>query len=72
MSLHCLLVNIFALIKNNKQTCYEGCTWHLAHYLTPIMVKQFLVTSADGSNVETSPLYQNPYWPVVADQPAER
>lgn len=58
--------------KNNKQTCYEGCTWHLAHYLTPIMVKQFLVTSADGSNVETSPLYQNPYWPVVADQPAER
>lgn len=60
------------LQKNTSQICYDGYTWHLAHYLTPIMLKQFLLTSSDGSSVETSPLYQNPYWPTVADQPAEQ
>lgn len=58
--------------KNDRQTCYNGYTWHMAHYLTPIMIKQFLVTSEDGTTISTSPLYQNPYWPIVADQPAEQ
>lgn len=58
--------------KNTSQICYDGYIWHMAHYLTPIMVKQFLITSLNGSDIKTSPLYQNPYWPVVADQPAEK
>lgn len=58
--------------RNSKQVCYDGYTWHLAHYLTPIMYKQFLVTLESGNNVEDSPLYQNPYWPLAAEQPAER
>lgn len=58
--------------KNTSQICYGGYIWHMAHYLTPIMVKQFLITSLNGSDIKTSPLYQNPYWPVVADQPAEK
>lgn len=60
------------LQKNATQICYDGYTWHMAHYLSPVMIKQFLLTSSDGSSIETSPLYQNPYWPTVADQPAEQ
>lgn len=58
--------------KNSNQKCSNGYMWHMAHYLTPIMYKQFLVTLPSGNNVEDSPLYQNPYWPLVADQPAEK
>lgn len=58
--------------KNANQICYDGYIWHLAHYLNPIPVNQFLVTSVDGQSIETSPLYQNPYWLVVADMPAEQ
>lgn len=58
--------------KNSNQKCSNGYMWHMAHYLTPIMYKQFLVTLPSGNNVEDSPLYQNPYWPLAADQPAEK
>lgn len=58
--------------KNSNQKCSDGFTWHMAHYLTPIMYKQFLVTLPNGNNVDDSPLYQNPYWPLAADQPAEK
>ena len=58
--------------KNSNQKCSNGYMWHMAHYLTPIMYKQFLVTLSSGNNVEDSPLYQNPYWPLAADQPAEK
>lgn len=44
----------------------------MAHYLHPIMVKQFLITAPDNKTVENSPIYQNPYWPIVPDMPAER
>ena len=50
----------------------NGLTWHMAHYLQPLPLKQFLLTSPDYTNKENSPLYQNPYWPLEADQPAEK
>lgn len=56
----------------SDQKCYEGYTWKMAHYLEPIMAKQFLITSSDGVSVESSPIYQNPYWSTVADTPAEK
>lgn len=56
--------------KNSRQIGYTGFTWRMAHYLNPIMIKQFLITSPDGATIADSPLYQNPYWPTVADQPA--
>lgn len=55
-----------------EQGAYDGCTWNMAHYLSPIMVKQFQLTATDPTNLSTSVIYQNPYWPTVADQPAER
>ena len=57
--------------KNSKQTCYNGFTWRMAHYLHPIMVKQFLITAPDNKTVENSPIYQNPYWPMTAGRALE-
>ncbi|EKU89615.1 RagB/SusD family nutrient uptake outer membrane protein [Bacteroides oleiciplenus] len=58
--------------KNSSQRCYNGFIWHMAHYLEPIAVKHFLITSSDGVSVEDSPIYQNPYWPTVPNMPAEK
>ena len=58
--------------KTSTQPGYDGCTWKMAHYLEPIMVKQFQLTATSGADTSTSILYQNPYWPTVADQPAEK
>lgn len=57
---------------NNKQVGYDGFHWHMAHYLTPLPINQFLVTASDGQTIGDSPLYQNPYWPTTADMPAEK
>lgn len=54
------------------QSGYNGLTWRMAHYLKPIMIKQFQVSATEGADVTTSPLYQNPYWPTAADQAAEK
>jgi hypothetical protein len=58
--------------RTGSQAAYNGCTWKMAHYLSPIMVKQLQLTAASSADAATSVIYQNPYWPVVADQPAER
>ncbi|MDL2245041.1 RagB/SusD family nutrient uptake outer membrane protein, partial [Parabacteroides sp. OttesenSCG-928-J18] len=50
----------------------DGYTWTMAHYLQPLPIKQFLLTSSDHESVELSPLYQNPYWPTEANLPAEK
>lgn len=54
------------------QSCFNGMTWKMAHYLYPIMVKQFQLTSSDGHSTTGSSIYQNPYWPMVADLAAEK
>lgn len=54
------------------QSGFNGSTWLMAHYLSPIMVKEFQITATSGSDVETSTIYQNPYWPIVADKTAEK
>lgn len=56
--------------KNTKSNVYNGYKWAMAHYLNPLPVKQLLLTSSDGSDISTSPMYQNPYWPTTADQGA--
>lgn len=50
----------------------NGLTWHMAHYLQPMPIRQFLLTASDHASVELSPLYQNPYWPTESDLPAEK
>lgn len=58
--------------KSPNQRCYNGFTWHMAHYLQPIAVKHFQITSPDGATIANSPIYQNPYWPTTPDMPAEK
>jgi SusD family. len=50
----------------------DGLTWHMAHYLEPLPIRQFLLTASDHASIDQSPLYQNPYWPTTTDQPAEK
>lgn len=50
----------------------NGLTWHLAHYLDPLPLRQFLLTADDHATIANSPLYQNPYWPTTTDMPSEK
>ena len=47
-----------------------GCTWKMGHYLEPIGIDEFRRTSYTGAPYSDSPLYQNPYWGLVSNQPA--
>ena len=58
--------------KRKNQRCYNGFVWSMAHYLDPIAIKHFQVSSPDGATITNSPIYQNPYWPTTADMPAEK
>lgn len=55
-----------------KTLAYNGFIWQMAHYLNPIATEHFLITTTDGKDLSQSPLYQNPYWPLTADKPAEK
>lgn len=43
----------------------DGYRWATAHYLEPIAIQHFLITSDSG--VEGSLIYQNPGWPLQAN-----
>lgn len=57
--------------KVTNSLVYEGYRWAMAHYLSPIAVQHFLITSSDGSTIATSPIYQNPGWTTTAGQGAQ-
>ena len=59
-------------IVSTNNPFYNGFTWAMAQYLQPLPIKEFLLTSSDHVSIERSPLYQNPYWPTVPDEPAEK
>ncbi len=50
---------------------YNGYKWAMAHYLSPIATQHFLITSKDGSDISTSPIYQNPGWSTTANTGAQ-
>lgn len=50
----------------------DGYTWHMAHYLQPMPIKEMMLTAPDYTTVSESSLYQNPYWPTETDKPAEK
>lgn len=58
--------------KNDKQNAPNGLTWKMAHYLDPLPIEELLITSPSGQDASQSVIYQNPYWPIAADVPAER
>lgn len=48
---------------------YGGYKWTEAHYLEPIAIQHFAITTTEG-NLQKSTIYQNPGWPLVANQGA--
>lgn len=56
--------------KTTTSLVYNGYKWAMAHYLEPIAVQHFLITSPDGVDVSQSTIYQNPGWPIKADMGA--
>jgi hypothetical protein len=51
-------------------TVQGGLKWKKGHYLNPIAVDHFLITSNDGTDASSSPIYQNPYWPIQSEATA--
>lgn len=61
----------YEILKTNR--AYEGYGWHMAHYLNPIAMQHFMITSTEDKDAYSdSPIYQNPYWPVKANYAAEK
>lgn len=48
----------------------DGYSWIAAHYLSPIALSHFTITAEDG-NPNNSVIYQNPGWPLIANQGAQ-
>lgn len=50
--------------KNTANIGFNGLTWTTANYLTPIMNREFRLTTAvrGSGELETSSIYQNPGW----------
>jgi hypothetical protein len=55
---------------SSQSLVYNGYRWAMAHYLSPIAMHHFLITASDGQDVTTSPIYQNPGWPIAANEGA--
>jgi hypothetical protein len=52
-------------VRSNAES-YKGVRWAMAHYLSPIAVQDFAITSTNGNgDYSSSPIYQNPGWPIV-------
>lgn len=58
------------LTKTNNEL-YDGYTWRKAFYLEPIGTQDLSLTATDPTNVSTSTLYQNPYWPMTPGKSLE-
>lgn len=52
---------------SSKSLVLNGYEWTRAHYLSPIAIQHFLITS-EGNDASTSPIYQNPFWPIKANE----
>ena len=50
-------------IRSNANS-YIGAKWAMAHYLSPIAVQHFTISS-DNGDIAGSPIYQNPGWPTT-------
>jgi hypothetical protein len=53
--------------KTPTSQVFGGYKWTMAHYLNPIAVQHFLITS-ENNDISTSTIYQNPGWPTTAGQ----
>ncbi len=54
----------------SNQLSYAGVKFAMPHYLSPIAVEHFQLTST-SADLAGSVIYQNPGWPIVAGSPPE-
>lgn len=45
----------------------DGYKWAYAHYLEPIAVQHLIITATNTGDLNTSSIYQNPFWPTEAN-----
>jgi hypothetical protein len=57
--------------KSRQSLVLNGYRWVMAHYLNPIAIQDMLITS-ENNDLSTSPIYQNPGWPIVANEGATK
>lgn len=63
---------IFPYRKLSTLNGYDGLIWKMAHYLSPIEIQEIALTATEAGSLDSSPVYQNPYWPYTAGGIAEQ
>lgn len=63
-------VRPYQIVKNNN-LAYDGYSWNMAHYLSPIAIEHFLLTASSTADLNSSPIYQNPRWGLNAGEAAK-
>ncbi len=53
-------------ITKNNNLLWDGYTWSVVNYLEPFPFMDFQLTEKENGDLNSSPLYQNPGWPVEA------
>jgi len=56
--------------KTGNELVYDVYRWAMAHYLQPVAIQHFLITS-QNNDINTSPIYQYPGWPTTANHGAD-
>jgi len=61
----------YRIVTSATNLVKDGYRWAYAHYLEPIAVQHFIITTPDGSGAPSSSIiYQNPDWPMTANSGA--
>ena len=50
---------------------YDGLTWRKAFYLSPIGLQDMQLAATNPEDINTTVMYQNPYWPMAAGKALE-
>lgn len=61
----------YRIVTSATNLVKDGYQWAYAHYLEPIAIQHFIITTPDGSGVPSnSVIYQNPDWPLTPNSGA--
>lgn len=58
----------YRTVKTNNLMYDAGYSWCEAHYLNPIAITHFRITASNPNDLNTSIIYQNPGWPLQANE----
>lgn len=61
-------LRLLQISKSSTNKFLNGYYFTEGHYLSPIAQQHFLITAEDNQTKENSPIYQNPHWPLNANE----